>query len=245
MNGQAGQNLTKRYNMGGGEVMGTYWLGPKLGIAADYRLEAGTTPVFPNPSYKPRACISKHFRRRSAVPRAEKPLRRGEPSCARRGASHGTFDSAVVNYPGGSPISATGLGLYSNRTRRMGRCGRQCRLQLLREPRDPALAGYDLRALRYGNARVCFGISGRHVPLWQALEPTQTATRSTQGNCVLRVRLRVLCVRAFAFRSLRLRHPAGSLAKQDSHRPNSRASQQSIRSSKRSNSSCPLPGRSL
>ena len=54
MNGQAGQSLPKRYNMGGGEGMFTYWLGTPhsdsvlkrhLGLVADYRFGAGTTPV--------------------------------------------------------------------------------------------------------------------------------------------------------------------------------------------------------
>jgi hypothetical protein len=54
MNGQAGQILPKRYNMGGGEGMFTYWIGTPhsgsfikrhLGLVADYRFGAGTTPV--------------------------------------------------------------------------------------------------------------------------------------------------------------------------------------------------------
>jgi hypothetical protein len=47
MNFQAGQALPKRMNMGGGEASGTYWLTKHLGLTADYRGEAGTTPVFP------------------------------------------------------------------------------------------------------------------------------------------------------------------------------------------------------
>jgi hypothetical protein len=46
---QAGQALPKRMNMGGVEVMGTYWATHKLGVAADFRGQAGTTPVFANP----------------------------------------------------------------------------------------------------------------------------------------------------------------------------------------------------
>ncbi len=60
MNFQAGQNLPTRMNMGGGELQGTYWLSgtsmwrTHLGVSADYRFEAGTTPVFPSPgSYNP------------------------------------------------------------------------------------------------------------------------------------------------------------------------------------------------
>ena len=48
MNFKAGENLPKRMNLGGVEIMGTRWLTPKLGIALDYRGDAGTTQVFPN-----------------------------------------------------------------------------------------------------------------------------------------------------------------------------------------------------
>ena len=54
MNFQAGQNLPNRMNLGGGEVLGTYWLPTdvpflrNLGVGADYRFDAGTTPVFAN-----------------------------------------------------------------------------------------------------------------------------------------------------------------------------------------------------
>lgn len=47
MNFKAGEDLPKRMNFGGVEIMGTRWITPKLGIAADYRGEAGTTDVFP------------------------------------------------------------------------------------------------------------------------------------------------------------------------------------------------------
>lgn len=48
MNFQAGQNLPKRMNLGGGEVAATDWLTGHLGVTADYRFDAGTTPVFPS-----------------------------------------------------------------------------------------------------------------------------------------------------------------------------------------------------
>jgi len=48
MNFKAGENLPKRMNLGGVEIMGTRWLTPKLGVAVDYRGDAGTTQVFPN-----------------------------------------------------------------------------------------------------------------------------------------------------------------------------------------------------
>ena len=48
MNFMAGQDLTRRMDFGGGEIEGTYWLTRKWGLAAEYRGEAGTTPVLPN-----------------------------------------------------------------------------------------------------------------------------------------------------------------------------------------------------
>ncbi len=48
MNFQAGQGLPKRMNLGGGEILGTYWLTKSIGLGADYRIDAGTTPVNPN-----------------------------------------------------------------------------------------------------------------------------------------------------------------------------------------------------
>ena len=48
MNFMAGQDLTRRMDFGGGEIEGTYWLTRKWGLAAEYRGEAGTSPVLPN-----------------------------------------------------------------------------------------------------------------------------------------------------------------------------------------------------
>jgi hypothetical protein len=48
MNFMAGQGLTRRMDFGGGEIEGTYWLTRTWGLAAEYRGEAGTSPVFPN-----------------------------------------------------------------------------------------------------------------------------------------------------------------------------------------------------
>jgi hypothetical protein len=45
MNFMAGQGLTRRMDFGGGELEGTYWLTRTWGLAAEYRGEAGTTPV--------------------------------------------------------------------------------------------------------------------------------------------------------------------------------------------------------
>jgi hypothetical protein len=47
MNFMAGDYLPKRMDFGGGEIEGTYWVTPKWGAVAEFRGEAGTTPVNP------------------------------------------------------------------------------------------------------------------------------------------------------------------------------------------------------
>ena len=135
MNGQAGQNLAKRYNMGGGEVMATYWLGHgifrKLGVAADYRLEAGTTPVV-SPYYN-RVLVYQNIASGGVEYRGPKNRYAAIDLHALAGFSHGTFDNAVKNYPGGSPVSACpqqqastqqgNLGLYCNSSTPWGAAG--------------------------------------------------------------------------------------------------------------------------
>jgi len=131
MNGQAGQDLPKRYNMGGGELMGTYWLGGpssssriarNLGVAADYRFGAGTTPVL-SPYYN-RVLIMQHVFSGGVQYRGPRNRYAGIDFHALGGGTYGIFDNAVKNYPGGSPVSACAaqeqagqrgtLGLYCN-----------------------------------------------------------------------------------------------------------------------------------
>ncbi len=141
MNGQAGQvQPYKRYNMGGGEVMGTYWLGgPRsssrilrnLGVAADYRFEAGTTPVV-SPYYN-RILIMQHVFSGGVQYRGPRNRYAAVDFHALAGGTYGIFDNAVQNYPGGSPVSAcaaqqqprqTGsLGLYCNHVAPFGTAG--------------------------------------------------------------------------------------------------------------------------
>jgi hypothetical protein len=132
MNGQAGQNLPKRYNMGGGEVMGTYWLGSgavrKWGVAADYRIELGTTPLVPNPYYN-RVLVYQNIASGGAEYRWLKNRYAAVDLHALAGFSHGTFDNAIKNYPGGSPAAAcpqqstNNVGLYCNSTTPWGAAG--------------------------------------------------------------------------------------------------------------------------
>jgi hypothetical protein len=124
MNGQAGQNTPVRYNMGGGEAMGTYWLTSKLGIAADYRFGAGTTPVI-SPFYN-RVVIVQNIVSGGVQYRGPKNRYAAIDFHALAGGTHGDFNYAVNHFPGGSPVSACpadqgkgteiqgNLGLYCN-----------------------------------------------------------------------------------------------------------------------------------
>jgi hypothetical protein len=122
MNGQAGQDLPKRYNMGGGEGMVTYWLGNHLGIAGDYRFEAGTTPLLPNPYYN-RVLITQNIASGGVQWRGPKNRYAAVDYHALFGASRGVFDHAIQNYPGGSPVTAQQVGLYPNTTTPWGAVG--------------------------------------------------------------------------------------------------------------------------
>jgi hypothetical protein len=122
MNGQAGQNLPKRYNMGGGEGMVTYWLTNHLGVAGDYRFEAGTTPLLPNPYYN-RVLITQNIASGGVQWRGPKNRYVAIDYHALFGASRGVFDHAILNYPGGSPVTAEQVGLYPNTTTPWGAAG--------------------------------------------------------------------------------------------------------------------------
>ncbi len=113
-NGQAGQALPKRFNSATAEALGTYWITSKLGVAGDYRFSGGTTPVL-SPYYN-RVAIFENIFMGGVQYRGPKGRYAAIDYHAFAGAAHGTFDSAISGYPGGSPVSATDIGLYSNRT---------------------------------------------------------------------------------------------------------------------------------
>jgi hypothetical protein len=122
MNGQAGQNTPVRYNMGGIEVMGTYWVTHKWGVIADGRFGAGTTPVI-SPYYN-RVVIIQTIPSGGVQYRGPKNRYAAIDFHALAGGTYGDFNYAINHYPGGSPVSAcaaeeqTGqkgnLGLYCN-----------------------------------------------------------------------------------------------------------------------------------
>lgn len=120
LNGQAGQNIPKRYNMGGGEVMGTYWITPKWGAAADLRWDGGTTPALPaaqstNPKIQTLPFVSQMIYMGGAQYHWIGNQRAGINLHALAGASSGNFDHSN---PAGlsSQTFFNTTGLYTNRT---------------------------------------------------------------------------------------------------------------------------------
>jgi len=115
MNFQAGQNLPQRMNMGGGELMGTYWLTNRLGVALDYRGEAGTTPVLPSPaSFRPsRQLVYMNMGMAGVQYRGPKNHYAAVDYHALIGVSHGVFDGPTTY----------DVGLYTNRTKPIGAFG--------------------------------------------------------------------------------------------------------------------------
>jgi hypothetical protein len=139
MNGQAGQLLPKRYNMGGIEGMATYWFGTPgegffrshFGLDADYRFGAGTTPVL-SPYYN-RVVIMQSIIAGGISYKGPRNRYVAINYHALGGATSGIFDYAVNHYPGGSPVSSCpgneqvgqkgNLGLYCNSTSPYGAVG--------------------------------------------------------------------------------------------------------------------------
>jgi hypothetical protein len=119
MNFQAGQDLPKRMNLGGAEIEGTYWLTKGLGLAAEYRGEAGTTPVFSNPYGISRPLVYMNMGLAGVQYRGPKNQYAAIDYHAYGGMSHGTFDGGTAGngvLPGSASAKAASVGLYSNRT---------------------------------------------------------------------------------------------------------------------------------
>ncbi len=122
MNFQAGQNLPKRMNLGGGELEATYFFKPNWGVSADYRGEAGTTPVFPNSEvygiHRPRVYMNMGLG--GVTWRGPRNQHAAIDLHALGGMSHGVFDAGT---DGAGPVAQSAsenarlVGLYSNRTR--------------------------------------------------------------------------------------------------------------------------------
>ncbi|AEU35342.1 hypothetical protein [Granulicella mallensis] len=128
-NGQAGQALPKHYNMGGGEVMGTYWLTSHLGVVGDYRIQAGTSPTSPQVQVfnLNRVLVYQNIVSGGVQWRGFKNRYAAIDYHALAGATHGTFDTAITGYPpppGGGQVPTTETaGLYPNTTSPFGAVG--------------------------------------------------------------------------------------------------------------------------
>ena len=120
MNFQAGQTLPKRMNFAGGELQGTYWLTGKLGLAADYRGEAGTTPVLPNPYVNNRPLVYMNMLMVGAQYRGPKNHYAAINYHGYIGASDGVFTYSTAHVPAGSYNL---LGLYTDRTKPIAALG--------------------------------------------------------------------------------------------------------------------------
>jgi hypothetical protein len=114
MNFQGGQDLAKRMNMGGGEVLGTYWITPKWGLGAEWRGEWGTTPVTPNIVFNGRALASLNGGLLGAQYRGPKNQYAAMNFHAYAGAMYGKFDYTA---------NPTVMGMYTNRTKGMAALG--------------------------------------------------------------------------------------------------------------------------
>jgi hypothetical protein len=120
MNFQAGQNLPRRMNLGGGEILGTYWLTKKLGLGADYRIDAGTTPVFANAFVNNRPLVYLNTGMLGAQYRGPKNQFVALNYHAYAGVSHGTFTYSTKDVP---PLYLPTIGLYTNRTKPIAALG--------------------------------------------------------------------------------------------------------------------------
>lgn len=124
MNFQAGQALPKRMNLGGGEVLGTYFVTRNLGLGVDYRWDGGTTPVVSNPFIKNRPLVILNTVMAGAQYRGPKNHYAAINYHGYVGVSHGNFTSSakdtLANYGQGA-FNQTGL--YTNRTKPVAALG--------------------------------------------------------------------------------------------------------------------------
>jgi hypothetical protein len=120
MNFQGGQALPTRMNLGGGEILGTYWLFKNLGLGADYRFDAGTTPVLANPYVNNRPLVYMHVGMLGAQYRGPKNQYVALNYHAYAGVGAGIFTYSLKDTP---PEFRGEVGLYTNRVKPMAALG--------------------------------------------------------------------------------------------------------------------------
>lgn len=111
---QAGQNLPKKMIFGNVEVQGTRWMGPRLGLVADFRGGAGTTQVFPNSDLS-RPLVVQYTGLGGVQFRGPKNQFAALNYHAFAGGMHGVFDKTARQ--------DINVGLYTNRTGPVGVVG--------------------------------------------------------------------------------------------------------------------------
>ena len=165
MNFKAGENLPKRMNLGGAEIEGTYWLTSKLGIAAEYRGEAGTTPVFPNASIYGihRPLVYMNMGLGGIQYRGPKNQHAAINYHAYGGVAAGVFDAGTQGAGPGNIYNATQnaqlVGLYSNHSAALIALGGS--LDLNRSKNWAIRLSPDLILEHFGNeTREFFALSG-------------------------------------------------------------------------------------
>ena len=133
-NFQAGQTLPKRMNLGGVELLGTYWLTSKLGLGGQFRGEAGTTPVFPN-TQNGRELVVLYEGLFGAQYRGPKSQFAAVNYHAYGGIAHGDFTETARQ--------DENIGLYTNRNAPMFALGGSIDFNRSQEPRAASLARPD------------------------------------------------------------------------------------------------------
>ena len=133
MNFMAGEHLPKRMNLGGGEFLATYWLPGdhwyqrNIGVGAQYRGEAGTTPVFGQAQGLPynlsRPLVYMNMIMLGAQYRGPKNQYVALNYHGYAGVSHGTFDDDLRQGQPPQPTFSQVTGLYTNRTKPIAALG--------------------------------------------------------------------------------------------------------------------------
>jgi hypothetical protein len=107
-------------DFGGGEIEGTYWVTPKWGASAEYRGEAGTSPVIPKDFGIHRPLVYMNMVLFGAQYRWIQNQHAALDLHAYAGPSYGVFDAGTAGAGPGDVYSATEnarlVGLYANHT---------------------------------------------------------------------------------------------------------------------------------
>jgi hypothetical protein len=122
---QASPAPLKLMNLGGAEIAGTWWLSDKWGAVADYRGDAGTTAVVPNPVFNGNALVVLQTGMLGAQYRVVHNQRAALNLHAYAGVSHGWFNETLQPAQSGlynnitKPMETAGLSVDFNRSKNL------------------------------------------------------------------------------------------------------------------------------